>query len=91
MSDFMPPCLNSLSDNSAISFRLKVSFFCQMFRSKSKKVKNGLKLNVMFTLFVQFLVENHIFPNYLPFDRKAFEIKMLSRSNPQYEVGFCLF
>ena len=28
-----------------------------MFRSKSKKVKNGLKLNVIFTLFVQFLVE----------------------------------
>ena len=32
-----------------------------MFRSKSKKVKNGLKLNVMFTLFIQFLVENRIF------------------------------
>ena len=35
-----------------------------MFRSKNKKVKNGLKLNFMFTLFVQFLVENRIFPNY---------------------------
>ena len=33
-----------------------------MFRSKSKKVKNGLKLNVMFTVFVQFLVENRILP-----------------------------
>ena len=32
-----------------------------MFRSKSKKVKNGLKLNVMFILFVQFLVETRIF------------------------------
>ena len=65
-SDFMPPCLNSLSGNSANSFRLKVSIFCQMFRSKSKK--NDLKLNVMFTLFVQFLVENRIYPNYLPFN-----------------------
>ena len=64
----MPPCLNSLSGNSANSFRLKVSSFCQMFRSESKKVKNGLKLNVMFTLFVQFLVENRILPNYLPFN-----------------------
>ena len=64
----MPPCLNSLSGNSVKSFRLKVSFFCQMFRSKSKKVKNGLKLNIMFTLFEQFLAENRIFPNYLPFN-----------------------
>ena len=32
-----------------------------MFRSKSKKVKNGLKLNVMFTLLVQFLVESVFF------------------------------
>ena len=32
-----------------------------MFRSKSKTVKNSLKLNVMFTFFVQFLVENRIF------------------------------
>ena len=54
---FMSPCQNSLFDNSVNSFRLKVSFFCQMFRSKSKKVENGLKLNVMFTLFVQFLVK----------------------------------
>ena len=67
-SDFMPPCLNSLSGNSANSFRLKVSFLCHMFRSKSKKVKNGLKLNVMFTIYVQFLVENLIYPNYLPFN-----------------------
>ena len=87
----MPPCLNSLSDNSANSFQLKASFFCQMFRSKSKKVKNGLKLNVMFTLFVQFLVENGIYPNYLPFKWITFEIEMLSRSNPHYEVGFCFF
>ena len=64
----MPPCLNSFSGNSADSLRLKVSFFCQMFRSKSKKVKNGFKPNVMFTLFVQFLVENRIYPNYLPFN-----------------------
>ena len=35
--------------------------FCQMFRSKSKEVKNDLKLNVLFTLFVQFLVENLFF------------------------------
>ena len=67
-SGFMPPWLNSLSGFSANSFRLKVSFFWQMFRFKSKKVKNGLKLNVMLTLFVQFLVENRIYPNYLPFD-----------------------
>ena len=33
-----------------------------MFRSKSIKLKTGLiYLNVLFTLFVQFLVENHIF------------------------------
>ena len=31
-----------------------------MLRSKCKKVKNGLKLNAMFTIFVQFLVENRI-------------------------------
>ena len=90
-SDFIPLCLNSLSGNNAISFRLKVSLFCQMFRSKSKKVKNGIKLNVMFTLCVQFLVENRIFPNYLPFNWITFEIKMLSRSNPHYDVGFCFF
>ena len=35
--------------------------FCQMFRPKSKKVKSGLKLNVMFTLFVQYLAENRFF------------------------------
>ena len=35
-------------------FRLKVSFFYQMFRFKSKKVKNSLNMNVMFTLFEQF-------------------------------------
>ena len=57
----MPHCQNSLSGNSVDSFRLKVSFFCQMFRSKNKKVKNGLKLNVMFTLFMQVLVKNRIF------------------------------
>ena len=59
-----------------------------MFRSKNKNVKNGLKLNVIFIFFVQFLVENRIFPNYPPFNLLAFEIKMLSRSNPHYEVGF---
>ena len=66
----MPPCFNSLSGNSVNNVRLKISFVCPMFKSKSKKVKNGLKLNVMFTLFVQFLVENRIFPNYmyLPFN-----------------------
>ena len=53
-SDFMPPCCNSLSGNCGNSFGLNVSFFCQIFRSKSKKVKNGLKLNAMFTLFIQF-------------------------------------
>ena len=62
-----------------------------MFRSKSKKVKNGLKVSVMFTFFVQFLVENRNYPNYLPFNGIAFAIKMLSRSNPHYEVGFCFF
>ena len=62
-----------------------------MFRSESKKVKNGLKLNVMFTLFVQFLVENRILPNYLPFNWITLEIKMLSRSSHHYEVGFCFF
>ena len=61
-----------------------------MFRSKSKKVKNDLKLNVMFTLFIQFYLKI-IFPNYLPFNLITFEIKILTRSNPQYEVGFCFF
>ena len=32
-----------------------------MFGSKSKEVKNGLILNVLFTLFVHFLVENQFF------------------------------
>ena len=60
-----PPCLNSLSGNSANNFRLKVSVFCQMFRSKSKKLKNGLKLKIIFTVSVQLSVENRIFPNYV--------------------------
>ena len=63
-----PLAKNSLSGNSVNSFRLKVLIFSQIVRSKSKKVKNDLKLNVMFTLFVQFLVENRIFTNYLPFN-----------------------
>ena len=58
----------SLYGYSANSFRQKVSFFCQMFRSKIMNVKNGLKLNAMFTFFVKFLVENRIFSNYLPFN-----------------------
>ena len=49
-------------------FSAKISFFYQMFRSKSQKVKNGLKLNVLVTIFEQFLVENHIFLNYLHFN-----------------------
>ena len=64
----MPPCQNSSTGNGANRGRLKVSFFCQMCTSKSKKVKNGLKPKVMFTIFVQFLVETRIFPNYLPFN-----------------------
>ena len=44
-SIFKSPCLNSLSGNSANRFPLKVSFFSQMFRSKSQKVKTVLKLN----------------------------------------------
>ena len=40
-----------------------------MFKSKSQKVKNGLKLNVLFTIFVQFLVKNLLFfSNYFPFN-----------------------
>ena len=62
-----------------------------MFRSKKQKVKTGLKPNVLFTIFVQSLVENRIFKNYLPFNKKAFEIKILSRSNPRYEIGICFF
>ena len=46
-SEFMPPRLNSLSGNSTNIFRLKISFLCQMVRSKNQKVKNGLKLNDM--------------------------------------------
>ena len=42
-----------------------ISFICQMFKSKSKKkVKTGVKLNVLFTLFVHILVENRILSNY---------------------------
>ena len=51
-----------------IVFLIKASFFCQMFRFKSQKVKNSLKLNDMFTLYIQFLVEICIFPNYLHFN-----------------------
>ena len=46
-----------------------------MFRSKSKKVKTGLKLNVLFNFFLQFLVENIIFSNYLPFNWIALKLK----------------
>ena len=35
---------------------------------KAKKVKNGLKLNALFTIFVQFLVSIAFFSNYLPFN-----------------------
>ena len=51
-----------------IFFLLKVSFFRQIFRSKSQKMKISLKLNVLFTIFVQFLAENRIFfSNHTPF------------------------
>ena len=58
---------NGLSGNCVSSFLLEVSFFHQMFRSKDKKVKTSLKLNVLFTPFVQFLVENHILFKLPPF------------------------
>ena len=57
-----------------------------MFRSKSQNVKTGLKLNVLSTIFVQFLAKNRIVPNYLPFNLIVFEIKMHSRSIPRYEI-----
>ena len=41
------------------SFLLQVSFFRKMFRSKSQKVETGLKLNVLFTIFVLCLIETH--------------------------------
>ena len=44
-----------------------------MLRFKSKKVKPGSNLNVMFTPFVQLLVENRIFPN--TFNLITFETK----------------
>ena len=34
---------------------------------KARKKKKGLKLNVLFTLFIQFLVENRIFSKLPPF------------------------
>ena len=71
-----------------IVFDLKCHFVCPMFRSKSKKVKNGLNRMLCYP-FCTVLAENHIFANYLPFNWITFEIKMLSRSNPHYEVGFC--
>ena len=40
-SDFKSPYLNSLSGNSASSVLLKIIFFCNMFRYKSKRVKTG--------------------------------------------------
>ena len=83
--------LSSLSGNSANIFLLKVLRFHQMFRSKSPKVKNGLKLNVLFTTLLQFLVEYCIFFKLPPFNWIAFEIKMLSRLNSCNVIGIRFF
>ena len=42
-------------------YLLKVSFSFKYLDLKAKKVKNSIKLKVLVTIFVQFLVKNYIF------------------------------
>ena len=51
-----------------VSFLFKVSVFYQMCRFKSQKEKTRLKMNVLISTFIQNLVENRTFSNYLPFN-----------------------